>query len=116
MNGSDRAGIAVRIPAPTAIDGRTPASRPIDHARGAASDPMRANGSAEANGVGPRSQMNGTWTIDASGIQWALLGIGRTGTAGGVSPRPAKTTKQRERESRPGGGDRGAGTRGDRNE
>ena len=82
--------MAIRIPAPTAIDGRTPASRPIAHASGAASDPMMANGSAEANGVGPRSHMNGTWTIEASGIQWALLGIGRMGTAGSLPPTSAK--------------------------
>src|SRR5258706_14392409 len=106
MNGSDRAGIAVRIPAPTAIDGRAPASRPIAHASGAASDPMRANGSAEANGVGPRSQMNGTWTIEASGIQWALLGIGRTGTAGKLPPTAPEDHVKNTTMTRSGAGDR----------
>ena len=51
---------------------------------------MSANGSADATGVGPSSQMNGTWTSDASGIQWALLGIGSVGTAGIVPPTSAK--------------------------
>ena len=51
---------------------------------------MSANGSAEAKAVGPRSQMNGTWMNDASGIQWALLGIGRTGSAGRTPPTSAK--------------------------
>ena len=30
---------------------------------------------------------NGTWTSDASGIQWALLGIGSVGFAGRMPPR-----------------------------
>ena len=30
--------------------------------------------------------MNGTWTRLARGIQWALLGIGRTGWAGRWPP------------------------------
>ena len=30
--------------------------------------------------------MNGTWTIDASGIQWAFDGIGRVGSAGIAPP------------------------------
>ena len=34
--------------------------------------------------------MNGTWTSDASGIQWALDGIGRTGFAGIRPPTSAK--------------------------
>ena len=33
--------------------------------------------------------MNGTWTSDASGIQWALEGMGRVPTAG----RPPVSTK-----------------------
>ncbi len=51
---------------------------------------MRANGSADATGVDPSSQMNGTWTSEASGIQWALLGIGSVGSAGIVPPTSAK--------------------------
>ena len=34
--------------------------------------------------------MNGTWTSEASGIQWALDGIGRTGLAGILPPTSAK--------------------------
>ncbi len=34
--------------------------------------------------------MNGTWTSEASGIQWALDGIGRTGLAGITPPTSAK--------------------------
>jgi hypothetical protein len=90
MYTSDNAGIAVSTPAPTDTRGRIPASRPIAHASGAASDPMRANGRADATGDDPNSQMNGTWTSDASGIQWALLGIGSVGSAGSFPPTSAK--------------------------
>ena len=82
MYTNDRAGKAVRIPAPIATIRGAPASRPIAHASGAARAPNSANGIAEAIAVGPSSQMNGTWTIDASGIQCALDGIGRTGWSG----------------------------------
>ena len=34
--------------------------------------------------------MNGTWTIDASGIQCAFDGIGRTGLAGIAPPTSGK--------------------------
>ncbi len=34
--------------------------------------------------------MNGTWTMDASGAQWALDGIGSTGFAGIRPPTSAK--------------------------
>ena len=34
--------------------------------------------------------MNGTWTSDASGIQWAFEGIGRTGLAGIAPPTSGK--------------------------
>ena len=34
--------------------------------------------------------MNGTWTSDASGIQWAFEGIGRVGSAGIVPPTSGK--------------------------
>ena len=90
MNTNDSAGNAVRMPAPIETERGAPASRPIAHASGAASAPMSANGSAEAIAVGPRSQMNGTWTSDASGIQWALEAIGRTGFAGIMPPTSAK--------------------------
>ena len=55
-------------------------------ARGAVIAPRSANGSAEANAVGPSSQMNGTWTIDASGIQCAFEGTGSVGSAGIFPP------------------------------
>ncbi len=62
----------------------------MSHASGAAREPTSANGSAEANPVSPSSQMNGTWTRDASGIQCALDGIGRTGFAGIAPPTSGK--------------------------
>ena len=51
---------------------------------------MSANGRAEANAVGPRSQMNGTWTRDASGIQCALDAMGSTASAGMRPPTSGK--------------------------
>ena len=51
---------------------------------------MSANGSADAHATSPKSARNGTWTIDASGIQWAFEGIGRVGSAGIVPPTSAK--------------------------
>ena len=53
-------------------------------------EPRIAKGSADANPVWPKSQMNGTWTIEASGIQCAFEGIGRTGLAGIVPPTSGK--------------------------
>ena len=43
---------------------------------------MIANGAAAAHGWSPKTARNGTWTIDASGIQWAFDGIGRVGWTG----------------------------------
>ena len=57
---------------------------------GAATAPMIANGSAEAHGPTPKIAMNGTWTMDASGIQWALDGIGRVGSGGMPPPTSGK--------------------------
>ena len=68
----------------------TPASRAIAQVSGAASDPISVNGSADAHGVGPSSARNGTWTRDASGIQWAFDGIGSVGSAGMVPPTSGK--------------------------
>ncbi len=85
-----RPGIAMSTPAPTATAVRAPASRAIAHVSGAAIAPSSANGSADAKPVGPSSQMNGTWTIEASGIQWAFEGIGRTGFAGIAPPTSGK--------------------------
>src|SRR6476661_5249574 len=86
----DRTGIAVRIPAPSATEPGAFASRAMAQASGAATAPVIANGSADAHATGPNAQMNGTWTSEASGIQWALLGIGRVGTAGIVPPTSGK--------------------------
>ena len=74
-------------PAPRATSRRAPASVANAQVIGAASEPISANGRAEAQAVGPRTARNGTWTSEASGIQWALLGIGRTGWAGSEPPR-----------------------------
>ena len=78
------------MPAPRAIDSRAPASRAIAQVRGAAAAPMSAKGRAEAQAVAPSSQMNGTWTMDARGIQWAFDGIGSVGSAGIVPPTSGK--------------------------
>ena len=53
---------------------------------------MSKNGSADASGVGPSSHIVGSCTSDASGIQWALLAIGRIGWAG-IRP-PTSTNDQ----------------------
>ncbi len=42
------------------------------------------------NALAPNTTRNGTWTSDASGIQWAFEGIGRTGFAGILPPTSAK--------------------------
>ena len=52
--------------------------------------PMSANGRAAAHATLPKTARNGSWTIDASGIQCAFEGIGRTGSAGIVPPTSAK--------------------------
>jgi hypothetical protein len=69
-----------------ATTSRAPASRATAHVIGAASDPMMANGRADAHAVGPRTAMNGSWTSDARGIQWAFDGIGSVGSAGMAPP------------------------------
>ncbi len=81
------AGTATRIPAPRLTSGRAPASRANAQVIGAARAPISANGNAEAQAVGPSTARNGTWTSDASGIQCALLAIGRPGFAGIEPPR-----------------------------
>ncbi len=90
MNGVDRSGSAVRIPAPTATSGRAPASRAIAQVSGAASAPISANGAADAQATSPNTNRNGTWTSEASGIQCALEAIGSTGLAGMAPPTSAK--------------------------
>jgi hypothetical protein len=59
---------------------------------GAARAPMRMKGRDEASGVGPSSQIVGSWTSEARGIQWPLLGIGSVGPAG-IRP-PTSTNDQ----------------------
>src|SRR5213593_4071039 len=90
MNGAVRTGIATRTPAPIAMTGGAEASRAIAQVSGAAVAPISANGNADATGVTPRIARNGTWTIEASGIQCALDGIGRTGFAGIPPPTSGK--------------------------
>ena len=51
---------------------------------------MSANGSAAAQATSPKSARNGTWTIEASGIQCAFDGMGRVGTAGIAPPTSGK--------------------------
>src|SRR6187549_82833 len=85
-----RPGTAMSAPAPIATALRAPASLAIAHVSGAAIAPRNANGRAEAVAVGPSNQMNGTCTIEASGIQWAFEGIGRTGLAGIPPPTSGK--------------------------
>ena len=82
--------MAVRIPAPTATVRDAPASRAKPQISGAARAPISANGSAAAQATSPKIDRNGTWTIDASGIQCAFEGIGRTGSAGSDPPTSAK--------------------------
>ena len=47
-------------------------------------------GRADAIAVGPSSQMNGTCTSAASGIQWAFEGMGSTPSAGSMPPTSTK--------------------------
>ena len=86
MNIEAPAGIATPIAAAIAIRGLQPISRAINQVRGAASDPISAKGRAEASGLGPSSHIDGNWTIDARGIQNALLGIGSPGWPGILPP------------------------------
>ena len=62
----------------------------MNQVSGAVIEPIRTVGMAEARVVGPRTAMNGAWMNDASGSQWALPGIGRTGLAGIWLPTSAK--------------------------
>ena len=78
------------MPAPTATIGRAPASRAKPQASGDATAPMRANGKAAAHATLPKTDRNGSWTMDARGIQCALEGMGRTGSAGSLPPTSAK--------------------------
>ena len=82
--------MATRMPAPTWIHERAPASRAIAHVSGAARAPINANGAADAQATFPKTARNGTCTIEASGIQCALDGIGSVGSAGITPPTSAK--------------------------
>jgi hypothetical protein len=57
---------------------------------GATVAPINAKGRADAQATSPKATRNGTWTRDANGIQWALDGIGRTGSAGRTPPTSGK--------------------------
>ena len=77
---STGAGIATRIA------GADRHERPARRRRGRSprSAARRARRSArtaaaDAHATSPKTARNGTWTIDASGIQWAFEGIGRVG-------------------------------------
>ena len=58
----------------------------MNQVSGAVVAPASANGMAETQAAVPRTAMNGSWTSDARGSQWALLGIGRCGSAGRTPP------------------------------
>src|ERR1035437_10739871 len=90
MKRSAAPGTATAMPEANAMRDEQPISRAKSQVIGAASDPTLANGIADASGVGPRSHIAGSWMIAASGIQWALLGIGSIGWAG---IRPPTSTK-----------------------
>ncbi len=90
MYTTDSTGTAARTPAPIATESRAFASRAIAHVSGAAMAPISANGRADAQATLPKRSRNGTWTMDASGIQWALDGIGSVGSAGMVPPTSGK--------------------------
>ena len=92
MNRVAAAGTATAMPASRATRGEQPISRARSHVIGAASEPAIKNGMADASEVGPRSHIVGSWMIAASGIQWALLGIGKMGCAG-IRP-PTSTNDQ----------------------
>ena len=69
---------------------------------GTASAPSSQNGRLEASQVGPRSQMKGTCTIAASGIQCASAGIGSVPTAGRPAAHVDEAPDVRDREAVPG--------------
>ena len=81
------------MPAPTACQRASPASRAMNQVSGAVAALAIQKGSADASGVAPSTQMKGTWTSAASGIQWAFEGMGRT-PASGSAP-PTSTNPQR---------------------
>ena len=87
------AGSRRGCPAPTATSARAPASRAIAQVSGAATEPMSANGAAAAHGWSPKTARNGTWTIDASGIQWAFEGIGQDRVGRDVRRRPRRRSR-----------------------
>ena len=90
MNGVASRGNAASRPAAVPTIGRRPASFATNQAIGAIRAPINVIGTVHAAAVGPRSQMNGTWTSDATGSQCANDGIGRTGSAGMRPPTSAK--------------------------
>ena len=89
-NGETVAGTATSSAAAAAALAASPASRPMNQVSGALAAASSQNGRAEATAVGPSSQMDGTWTSAASGIQWAFAGMGSTPSAGSVPPTSTK--------------------------
>jgi len=61
-------------------------SRAIAQVNGAARDPTRTIGKAEAIAVGPMIATNGAWMNEASGSQCALDGIGKNGVGRDLAP------------------------------
>jgi hypothetical protein len=67
--GETAAGTATSRAAEMAPGIDRPASRPMNQVKGEVAAAMSQKGTADAAAVGPSSQMNGTWTSAASGIQ-----------------------------------------------
>ena len=91
LSGWDRKGSTQRghrdhEPGRGRLPARQAASRPIQQVTGAVAALASQNGRADASGTAPSSQMKGTWTSEARGIQWAFDGMGRTPVAGSVPP------------------------------
>ena len=89
-NGEMPAGTATSSPAIAACQEGMPASRPISQVSGATAAPTSQNGRPDATFVGPSSQMNGTCSNAASGIQCAFDGIGRMPSSGSMPPTSTK--------------------------
>ena len=73
--------------------GALPASRATSQVSGAERAPMSMNGRADASAVGPSSQIVGSWTIEARGIQKPLLGIGQVRISRDVGCPRRETTR-----------------------
>ena len=89
-DGETAAGMATSRAAAAAPLAASPASRPMNQVSGALAAARSQNGRAEAIAVGPSSQIDGTWMSAASGIQWALEGMGSTPSVGSLPPTSTK--------------------------